>query len=395
MNESESKNWKMFLRRIRPYAIVALVSAALAVGITLLVVFCNRSKLTRLEEIIDKYYIGDADKAAIEDAAAYAMVDALGNRWSYYIPASEYQAYLDRQTNTYVGIGITIERAEDGEGFRITKVEPGSGAEAAGIKAGDLLIAVEGKKVKELGFDAAAEMIRGDEGTKVNVTVLRDGKELTLSPERMTIKTVVATGKMLEDNIGLVTINNFNQRCAKETIAIIEDLQSKGATAFIFDVRFNPGGYKDELVKVLDYLLPEGELFRSEDYSGKTEVDTSDSRCLKLPMAVLLNGDSYSAAEFFAAALREYEWATLVGQSSTGKSHFQITIPLGDGSAVNLSVGKYYTPKGVSLADVGGLKPDVEIPVDETTYMAIYSETIDPESDPQIQAAVEVLKSGK
>lgn len=385
----------MFLRRIRPYAIVALVSAALAVGITLLVVFCNRSKLTRLEEIIDKYYIGDADKAAIEDAAAYAMVDALGNRWSYYIPASEYQAYLDRQTNTYVGIGITIERAEDGEGFRITKVEPGSGAEAAGIKAGDLLIAVEGKKVKELGFDAAAEMIRGDEGTKVNVTVLRDGKELTLSPERMTIKTVVATGKMLEDNIGLVTINNFNQRCAKETIAIIEDLQSKGATAFIFDVRFNPGGYKDELVKVLDYLLPEGELFRSEDYSGKTEVDTSDSRCLKLPMAVLLNGDSYSAAEFFAAALREYEWATLVGQSSTGKSHFQITIPLGDGSAVNLSVGKYYTPKGVSLADVGGLKPDVEIPVDETTYMAIYSETIDPESDPQIQAAVEVLKSGK
>lgn len=391
----EQKNWKTILRQLRPYIIVALTSAAVAVGVTLLVVFCNRSKLTRLEEIIDKYYIGDVNQTAIEDAAATAMVDALGNPWSYYIPASEYQAFQDRQANTYVGIGITIHGREDGTGFDVEKVESGSGAEAAGMQVGDIVIAVEGQKIKDLGYDKATQMIRGDAGTKVNVTVLREGKEIVLSPERKALQTVVATGKMLEGNIGLVTIKNFNQRCADETIAIVKDLQSQGATSLIFDVRFNPGGYKDELVKVLDYLLPEGELFRSEDYSGKEEVDTSDSSCLKMPMVVLLNGDSYSAAEFFAAALSEYNWATLVGQPSTGKSHFQIAIPLGDGSAVNLSIGKYYTPKGVSLADVGGLKPNVEIPVDEETYMAIYNETLPAEEDPQIQAAIEVLKSGK
>ena len=391
----EQQNWKARLRRLSPYIIVALVSAAVAVGVTLLVVFCNRSKLTRLEEIIDKYYIGDVDKTAIEDAAAAAMVDALGNPWSYYIPASEYQAHLDRQANTYVGIGITIQAKEDGSGFDVVKVEAGGGAEAAGIKAGDTLIAVEGQKIKDLGYETATAMIRGEVGTKVNVTVLRDGQQMEFAPERKLLQTIVAKGQMLENNIGLVTIKNFNQRCAEETIAIIEDLQSQGAESLVFDVRFNPGGYKDELVQVLDYLLPEGDLFRSVDYSGKEEIDTSDSSCLKMPMVVLLNGDSYSAAEFFAAALREYEWATLVGQPSTGKSHFQITIPISDGSAVNLSIGKYYTPKGVSLADEGGLKPDVEVTIDNETYAAIYNETLEPAEDPQIQAALEVLKSGK
>ena len=391
----EQQNWKARLRRLSPYIIVALVSAAVAVGVTLLVVFCNRSKLTRLEQIIDKYYIGDVDKTAIEDAAAAAMVDALGNPWSYYIPASEYQAHLDRQANTYVGIGITIQAKEDGAGFDVVKVEAGGGAEAAGIKAGDTLIAVEGQKIKDLGYETATAMIRGEVGTKVNVTVLRDGQQMEFAPERKLLQTIVAKGQMLENNIGLVTIKNFNQRCAEETIAIIEDLQSQGAESLIFDVRFNPGGYKDELVQVLDYLLPEGDLFRSVDYSGKEEIDTSDSSCLKMPMVVLLNGDSYSAAEFFAAALREYEWATLVGQPSTGKSHFQITIPISDGSAVNLSIGKYYTPKGVSLADEGGLKPDVEVTIDNETYAAIYNETLEPAEDPQIQAALEVLKSGK
>ena len=129
--------------------------------------------------------------------------------------------------------------------------------------------------------------------------------------------------------------------------------------------------------------------------TGEELVDTSDEKCLEMPMMVLMNGDSYSAAEFFAAALSEYEWAKLIGQPTTGKSHFQYTLELYDGSAVNLSVGKYLTPKGVSLADVGGLKPDVEVPVDEETYEAIYAGQLKPEEDPQILAAVEVLKKGE
>ena len=136
-------------------------------------------------------------------------------------------------------------------------------------------------------------------------------------------------------------------------------------------------------------------MFRSLHYTGAERVDTSDEACLELPMAVLMNGDSYSAAEFFAAALSEYDWATLVGQPTTGKSHFQTTIELSDGSAVNLSVGKYFTPKGVSLADVGGLKPDVMVEIDEETYGAIYAGTLDAAKDPQIKAAIQALKTAE
>ena len=157
-------------------------------------------------------------------------------------------------------------------------------------------------------------------------------------------------------------------------------------------MRNNPGGYKHELVRILDYLLPAGPLFRSEDYRGKVDVDESDAACLELPMAVLVNGDSYSAAEFFAAALSEYDAAIVVGEKTTGKGYFQSSFTLEDGSALNLSIGKYTTPNGVSLANVG-LTPDVTVEVDEETSFLIYAGTLDPAEDPQIQAAIEILKA--
>ena len=151
-----------------------------------------------------------------------------------------------------------------------------------------------------------------------------------------------------------------------------------------------PGGYADELIQVLDYLLPEGKLFHMEYYTGQEEITESDRKHLEIPMAVLVNADSYSAAEFFAVALQEYEAATVVGERTSGKGYFQTTINLKDGSAVGLSVGKYYTPKGISLEGVG-ITPDVEVTVDEETYLAIYYGWLEPEEDPQIQAALELL----
>jgi carboxyl-terminal processing protease len=171
----------------------------------------------------------------------------------------------------------------------------------------------------------------------------------------------------------------------------VEQLMEQGAVAIIFDVRYNGGGYAEEMVKLLDYLLPKGDLFRTVDFMGVEDVDKSDAACVELPMAVLVNGSSYSAAEFFAAALREYEWATVVGEKTSGKGHFQVTYPLSDGSAVGLSIGKYFTPKGQCLEGVG-LTPDVPVAVDEETAYAIYAGTLDPMEDPQILAAVEALK---
>ena len=144
-------------------------------------------------------------------------------------------------------------------------------------------------------------------------------------------------------------------------------------------------------MELLDYLLPEGELFRTVDYAGKENVDKSDAACLDLPMAVLVNGESYSAAEFFAVALQEYEAAVVVGEKTTGKGHFQSTFRLNDGSAVALSIGKYYTPNGVSLEGVG-IMPDVEVLVEEEIFSKIYYGQLTPQEDPQIQAAMNALK---
>ena len=375
------------LLRFLSYVVVAMLATAITLQMT---VKTGTGKLDRLENLIQERYIGEADGETMEDAAAAAMVKATGDRWSYYIPASQYEAHKEQSENAYVGIGITIQQAEDGSGFLIVMVNQNGPAQEAGVQVNDLLIAVEDQDVREMTADQVRELIRGEAGTKVSLTVMRQGEHQTLAVERRRIESAVATGQMLADGIGLVKISNFDERCASESIAAVQKLQQEGAKKIIFDVRNNPGGYAEELVKLLDYLLPEGDLFRSVSYDGTEKVDTSDADCLDMPMAVLINGSSYSAAEFFAAALQEYQAATIVGEPTVGKGVYQTTISLGDGSAVALSTGKYFTPKGNSLTDVG-VTPDVRVDVDEETAEKIYYGTLSYADDLQIQAAVQVL----
>ena len=258
--------------------------------------------------------------------------------------------------------------------------------------AGDVIVGIEDRSAAGMTADEARDLVRGEENTQVKLTIKRGAETFDFLVTRKTVLTPVATGRMLDGKIGLVTITNFDDRCFDESKAAIDSLIGEGAVALIFDVRNNPGGYKHELVKLLDYLLPAGPLFRAEDYLGNVQVDQSDDKYLDIPMAVLVNGYSYSAAEFFAAALSEYEAATVVGQQTYGKGYFQTTILLNDGSAVGLSVGKYTTPNGHNLAGVG-ITPDIVVEVDEDTDFQIYAGTMDPELDPQIQAAVEALKT--
>ena len=380
------------IRIILSYILVAVLASMIT-----LTVFCDTpeteyNKLDELGDLIETYFIAESDRAAMEDAAAAAMVDSLGDQWSYYMTAKEYQDYLEQMHNAYVGIGITITVAKDESGLDVIKVNEGGPAEEAGMLAGDVIISVEGQSVAGMDTTAVRDMVRGQEGTQVLIGIRRGSETMELSITRKTVMTPVAEWKLLENSIGLVTIYNFDDRCADETLAAIEYLRAQGATSLIFDVRNNPGGYKHELVKILDYLLPEGPLFRSEDYRGKVEVDESDARCLEMPMAVLVNGDSYSAAEFFAAALSEYDAAIVVGEKTCGKGYFQSSFTLEDGSAVGLSIGKYTTPNGVSLADVG-ITPEIYVEVDEETAFLIYAGALDPAEDPQIQAAIEALKA--
>ena len=378
------------LTRILSYVLVAAVASFMtALLIPRTITTTIDSKLEAIQNLIDQVYIGEADKNAMEDAAAEALVAAVGDRWSYYMTAQEYLSYQERMKNAYVGVGITITKQDDGY-IQIKKVDAGGPAEEAGIIAGDVVIVVNGQDIAQMTIDEIKALVRGEENTTVDMTVRRENREITMTVTRRTIQTPVATYQMLEGDIGLITIANFDSRCAEETIAAIEALQAEGAKGLIFDVRYNPGGYKHELVKLLDYLLPEGPLFRSVNYKGEETVDESDAACLEMPMVVLMNGDSYSAAEFFAAALREYGVAKLVGLPTTGKGRFQSTFQLQDGSAVVISVGKYCTPNGVDLTNVG-LTPDVLVELDAETYMNIYYKYITPENDPQIQAALKLL----
>ena len=383
---------KKKLLMLGSYVLVAMLATVMTLGLVYLEGGLVPTKLEQLEELILERFIGEADAEKLEDAAASAMVSATGDRWSYYISASEYESYAEQMANAYVGVGITILQQEGNIGFLIVDVTPGGPAEEAGLMAEDLLIKVDGTDVREMTADGVRDLVRGKEGTFVEMTVLRQGDARTIPVERRKVQTPVASWELLDHGIGLVTIENFDDRCADETIKAIETLLENGAEKLIFDVRNNPGGYAHELVEVLDYLLPEGELFRAVSYDGKENVDYSDADCLEIPMAVLVNGSSYSAAEFFAAAMQDYEAASVLGKQTSGKGYFQTTIHLNDGSAVALSVGKYYTPGGISLADVG-VTPDQWIEADAETENAIYYGTLSPEADPYIQAAVKLLKN--
>lgn len=366
--------------------------AALACGATLFFVSASTdyNKLEDLENLILTSFAGDADKTKIEDAAADAMVNAMGDRWSYYIPAAELPSFLDNSENAYVGIGVTVQATDDNSGLMVIAVQPGGPAEEAGVQVGDVIIQVDGESAQDRTVTEISAMIKGEEGTVVSITVLRSGEGITMSMTRKRMETTVASSKLLNEHVGLVTIQNFDERCADETIAAIKALLNQGADMLLFDVRNNPGGYVDELTKVLDYLLPEGKLIRTVGTDGSDETVTSDADCVKVPMAVLVNENTYSAAELFAVDLSEYGVARIFGQKTSGKGFFQQVFQFSDGSAAGISVGRYYTSQSNNLEGIG-LTPDEEIKLDDESEALLYNGMLEPENDAQLQAALSYL----
>lgn len=375
---------------IKSLIIACAVCIALTAGIACLMVFSRLGGVTNyklalkyadVKKVVDTYYIGDSSNSAISDAASAAMITALNDKWSYYMTPEEYQSYQMYSANEYAGIGVTIQLDEKTKGFQIMSITAQSPAEQAGLAIGDIITAVDGESVSGKTLSEVQSLIRSKLNETLKFTIQNaDGDSRTVNVDCTTIYTDPVNYKMLENNVGYVKINNFETGAGTSAVQAVDQLLDNGAVSIVFDVRGNPGGMLSELITILDHLLPEGDVFVSVDKSGSEDVTRSDNVCVKVPMAVLVNGSSYSAAEYFAAALREYNWATIVGENTTGKGRSQTTIELDDGSAVHISSRKYLTPNRVDLSEQGGLTPDVVI-----------SPAVEGDVDTQLEAAIRVL----
>ena len=352
--------------------------------------YTTEDKLSEAARVIRKNYIGEYDEAAMTDCAIDGMIESLGDRWSYYMTAEEAEAYLKSSENSYGGIGIVINESEGAAS--VYKVYARSPAGEAGVQIGSRFLSVNGEDLRDLGKDEVSERVREKirEGRVELLLLCPDGSEREYSLVPGDVYTDPVSWRLLPEGFGYIRLENFEGRSADDAIAAVEELLSQGVSGFIFDMRENPGGQLSELLKLLDYLLPEGELFISRTINGSEHIDYSDADCVELPMVVLINEDTYSAAEFFAAALREYGWAELVGAQTSGKGYAQITVDLSDGSAIHISHIAYYTPKGVSLAGVG-LTPDLAVEMSDIDRSALYYGMLEPEDDPQLRVAVRAL----
>ncbi len=347
------------------------------------------AKYDRLEElmaVVDKYYVGEYDMDAAMDGVLAGFIDGVGDKWSYYCNAEEYEALKESNANSYVGIGVTISTEYEG-GYAITDVTGGSPAEQAGLRPFDVITSVDGVGTDTFeDYSALVNVVRGEEGTVVNIGIRRGEENLTFDITRAAVFNPGIEARMIGE-IGYISIDGFDRNVDVEFAEELNALVSQGAKGLVFDVRFNGGGYVDVMSNMLDLLLPEGTIITMSDNSGETTEYRSKEGQISLPMVVLTNEYSISAAEFFAAVLQEYGVATVVGDHTTGKGYAQTIIPLTEG-AVNLSTLRYYTPKGVSLADVG-IQPDIEISLSDEDFYNFYSLT--DEQDTQLQKALETL----
>ena len=349
------------------------------------------SRFYEVLELIDERYIGDYNLDYITDIALRAAVESL-DQWSYFMNQNEYESFRARANNTHHGIGADVVVDDEVGGIRVMSVHRDSGAYNAGIVSGDVITAVDGDSIAALSVDEVRVLLRRPLGDTVELTLFRaDGEFHVVSVLFDEVFRDPVSYEMLYGYIGYVRLANFDERSAERFIAAVNYLIEQGAVAFIYDVRSNPGGRVGEITQILDFLLPEGEIFISVNRGGTENITTSDEYMIDLPAVVLVNQFSFSGAEFFAAMLSEFEYAYTVGEQTTGKNRMQSTIRLVHGGAIVLSTGEYLTRNRVSLFDVGGFTPDFIIELTDEQYADALASGPDVYIDPQLEKAIYLL----
>ena len=317
--------------------------------------FDEAKRYIEIKDIVEDQYIDEVSRQALGDYAAAAMVSGLADNWSYYMSADEYKTYQLNSANEYSGIGMSIMKQDDGN-FQVVSVNADSPAGLAGLGAGDVITSVDGEDITSMSLDEARKLIRSKMNGKFTLGL---GRKNSIEVDCSSVYQSAVNYRLEKTEAGYVQILNFEAGSGEDAIAAVEDLLNQGAVALCIDLRGNPGGLDSEAAKFLDYLLPNGTLFIETNKQGKENVTTSDGMCIQLPMCVLVNAETFGEAEVCAAVLQEYQWATVLGEATTGKTRTQETIPLEDGSALRLSTGTYLTGNRTDISAKGGVVPDL------------------------------------
>lgn len=310
-----------------------------------------------IKDILDEQFIDTVDRSAMGYSASAAMVSGLGDKWSYFMTPDEFKTYQLYSTDEYSDIGMTIMLDEASGGYQVISINGSSPAAWAGLTAGMVINSVDGESIIGRDIDYVRSLIRARLNT---VFTLGVGRSETITVDCTGSYVSPVSFRMEKTQAGYIQIKNFEAGSGQDAINAIEALLSQNAIALCIDVRGNPGGIKEEVAKLLDYLLPRGDLFVETDKAGKKELNViqSDGMCVQIPIVVLINSQTYSEAELFAAVLQEYNWALLMGEPTSGRTRTQTTVSLADGSAIRLSTRTYLTPNRVDICKKGGVVPD-------------------------------------
>ena len=346
----------------------------------------TETKLSYLKKLIDETYLHDVKEKDLNEGIYKGYVEGLGDQYSAYYDKKETKELSESLDGSFSGIGAVMTQDASSGVITITQVYDDSPAKKAGIKAGDILYRVEEKTVTGKDLDKVVSWIKGKKGTKVNLTLLRgtNSDKIKVTATRDVINVETVKYKVLENQIGYISISEFDSVTGAQFAKALKQLQKKNIEGLVVDLRNNPGGSLSTVCDILDSILPKGLIVYTKDKNGKKEEYTSDEKHrLNLPMSVLVNGQSASASEIFAGAVRDYGKAEIIGTQTYGKGVVQNLFDLKDGTCVKLTTSEYFTPKGRNI-DGKGITPDVKI---EYKYNAK-----DPKADNQLDKAVSVVK---
>ena len=351
------------------------------------------SKINSIKKVLERDYLGEIDEEELVEGAIKGYVDGLDDEYTEYFTKEEMEEFKTETEGNYVGIGIYMMQNTKDNNIVVLAPIKGSPAEAAGIKSGDIIKKVDGKEYTDEDFDIISTYIKGKEGTKVNIEIQRGNETLTFDIERKNIELYPMESEVLENNVGYINVQSFDDRCAKDFKENYDELRKKNITSLIIDLRNNGGGIVDEALEMLDYILEkDSTMLITIDKNGKEEIEKAKKNpSIDLPIVVLVNENTASASEIFASALKENNKATIVGRKTYGKGVIQELLTLSDGSGIKITTEEYYTPNKNKI-NKEGITPDIEVELPEDSGNE-YS--VERKDDTQLKKAVEVLKENK